>query len=76
MSKKSVVLMAGLGLAATAAGAWVVRRRTAQIATVETDPVVTPGADEPSATAWTDADEDALSGQLTAAADDEPVNVR
>ena len=28
MSKKSVVLLAGLGLAATAAGAWVVRMRS------------------------------------------------
>ena len=76
MSKKSVVLMASLGLAATAAGAWVVHRRTARIDTVETDSVVLLGANEPSATAWTDADEDALAGQLAAAADDEPVNIR
>ncbi len=76
MSKKSVVLMAGLGLAATAAGAWVVRRRMALIDAVETDTVMTSGADEPAATAWTDADEDVLAGQLAAAADDEPVNIR
>jgi hypothetical protein len=76
MSKKSVVLMAGLGLAATAAGAWVVRRRTLLIDAIETDAVVAPDVEEPFATAWIGDDEDALAGDRAAAADDEPVNIR
>jgi hypothetical protein len=81
MSKKSVVLLAGLGLAATAAGAWIVRMRSTQIDEIQTDPIATetvpaPRADTPLAAQWTgDNEDDTLAGEL-AAGDDEPVNVR
>ena len=76
MSKKSVVLLVGLGLAATAAGAWVVRMRSMETYAIETDTVPSPRADMPLAPEWTGDDTDALAGGLAAAADDEPVNVR
>jgi hypothetical protein len=81
MSKKSVVLLAGLGLTAAAAGAWVVRTRSTRINEVQTDAIGTetvpaPRADTPLATQWTgDNEDDTLAGEL-AAGDDEPVNVR
>jgi hypothetical protein len=76
MSNKSAVLLVGLGLAATAAGAWVVRMRSNQTDAIEADTVPAPRADTPLAPEWTGDDEDALAGGLAAAADDEPVNVR
>jgi hypothetical protein len=76
MSKKSVVLLAGLGLTATAAGAWVVRRRSIQADAIETPAVTAPGADAPLATEWRGDNEDALAADPAAAADDEPVNIR
>jgi hypothetical protein len=76
MSKKSVVLLVGLGLAATAAGAWVVRMRSMETYAIETDAVPSPRADSPLAPVLTGDDADALAGGLAAAADDEPVNVR
>ena len=80
MSKKSAVLLVGLGLAATAAGAWVVRMRSIQADAIETDTVPSPRADTPLVPEWTGDDEDALAGGLAvglaASADDEPVNVR
>jgi len=76
MSKKSVVLLVGLGLAATAAGAWVVRMRSIETYAIETDAVPSPRVDTPLAPEWTGDDADALAGGLAAAADDEPVNVR
>ena len=84
MSKKSVVLLAGLGLAAAGAGAWVVRRRsmaadTFPVNAFDGDMVVSDGSmatDTPSTTEWNRADEDALATELAAAVDDDPVNVR
>jgi hypothetical protein len=76
MSKKSVALLAGLGLAATAAGAWIVRRRSIQAEAIETEAVAAPVADAPFATASRGENEDALAADLAAAASDEPVNVR
>jgi len=74
MSKKSAVLLAGLGLAATAAGAWVVRRRSIQADAIETAAVTAPGADAPVASEGRGDNEEAA--DLAAAADDEPVNIR
>ena len=84
MSKKSVVLLAGLGLAAAAAGAWVVRHRltladTYPIDAFDGDTVVSAeslATDTLPTTEWNRADEDALATELAAAVDDEPVNVR
>jgi hypothetical protein len=76
MSKKSAVLLFGLGLAATAAGAWVVRMRSIPIDASEMDTIPAPRADAPLSAEWTGDDEDALSGATAAAEDDEPVNVR
>jgi hypothetical protein len=76
MSKKSLVLLAGLGLAATAAGAWVVRHRSIGADVIEPIAAPAPGVDAPDATTWTGDDEDALAGELAAATDDEPVNIR
>ncbi len=59
-------LLVGLGLAATAAGAWVVRMRSIPIDAFETDTVPAPRADAPLTPAWTGDDEDALSGGLAA----------
>jgi hypothetical protein len=76
MSKKFAVLLVGLGLAATAGGAWVVRMRSIPIDAIETDTVPAPRADTPAAPEWTGDDDDVLSGGLVATEDDEPVNVR
>lgn len=76
MSKKSALLLVGLGLAASAAGAWVVRMRSIPTDDFETDSVPAQRADTPLTPEWTGDDEDALSGGLAAALDDEPVNVR
>lgn len=84
MSKKSVVLLAGLGLAAAAAGAWAVRRRsmvadTSPVDAFDGDTLVSAesmATDTLSTTEWNRADEDALATELAAAVDDEPVNVR
>ncbi len=86
MSKKSAVLLVGLGLAATAAGAWVVRRRSVQLDAfeadaietdaIETDTVAASGVDAPVVTQWTGDNKDGVADELAAAADDEPVNVR
>ena len=78
MSKKSLVLLAGLGLAATAAGAWVVRHRSIGAGMIEPTAVAAPASsvDTPDATTWTGDDEIALAGEFAAAPDDEPVNVR
>jgi hypothetical protein len=84
MSKKSVVLLAGLGVAAAAAGAWAVRRRsfladTFPIDAFDSDAVVSGGSVATGplpAPEWNRADEDALASELVAAVDDEPVNVR
>lgn len=76
MSKKSAVLLVGLGLAATAAGAWVVRMRSIPIDAIETDTVPAPRADTPLAPEWTGDHEDVLSSGPAVTEDDEPVNVR
>jgi hypothetical protein len=84
MSKKSVVLLAGLGLAAAGAGAWVVRHRltladTYPIDAFDGDPVASAesmATDTVPATEWNRADEDALATELAGGVEDEPVNVR
>jgi hypothetical protein len=84
MSKKSVVLLAGLGLAAAGAGAWVVRRRLTladayPLDEFDGDPVVSAqsmATDTLPTTQWNRADEDALASELAGGVEDEPVNVR
>ena len=79
MSKKSVVLLAAVGLAATAGGAWLVRRRSMEFEAFETstiDSAIPTAAGVPATNEWNGVDEDALASVLTAAVDDEPVNVR
>lgn len=78
MSKKSIVLLSGLGLAAAAAGAYFVLRRGDSTEGIEH---AGPAGDiaetaVPLTREWTADDDTALSGELSAAVDDEPVNIR